>query len=60
MQYANINRHIGTIDTVILPSEEEYLHVSSSFARELIKAGSDLSAALPSEVIDIIQSLPRA
>ena len=59
MQYANINRHIGTIDTVILPSEEEYLHVSSSFARELIKYGSDLSAALPREVIDIIQTIPR-
>ena len=59
MQYANINRHIGTIDTVILPSEEEYLHVSSSFARELIKYGSDMSAALPHEVIEIIKSIPR-
>ena len=59
MQYANINRHIGTIDTVILPSEEEYLHISSSFARELVKYGADMSAALPDDVIEIIKSMPR-
>ena len=59
MQYANINRHIGTIDTVILPSEEEYLHISSSFARELVKYGADMSAALPDEVVEIIKSMPR-
>lgn len=58
MQYANINRHIGTIDTVILPSEEEYLHISSSFARELVKYGADMSAALPDEVVEIIKSMP--
>lgn len=55
MQYANINRHIGEIDTVILPSEEDFLHVSSSFARELVKYGADMSAALTEEVIEIIK-----
>ena len=53
MQYANINRHIGSIDTVILPSEEEFLHISSSFARELIKHDADVSAALADDVAQI-------
>ena len=60
MQYANINRHLGEIDTVILPSEEEFLHVSSSFARELVKHSADMSAALTPEVISIIKEIKKA
>ena len=57
MQYYNINRHIGEVDTVILPSEAEYLHISSSFARELIKHGGDVTVALSDEVARIVFEL---
>lgn len=44
---ADINLHLGGIDTVLLISEPEYASVSSSVVRELMKYGKDVSALLP-------------
>ncbi len=44
---ADINRAIGGIETVILPSEPQYAAISSSVVRELIRYGKDVSNLLP-------------
>ncbi len=52
-----INRAIcAEVDTVLIPARQEYLHISSSFARELIRYGHDIRAALPPPVCDYLIS----
>lgn len=48
-ELADVNRLMGGIETVLLVSEPEYAHVSSSLVRELLKYGKDVSALLPKE-----------
>jgi pantetheine-phosphate adenylyltransferase len=44
---ANINRKLANMETVILLSEPEYEHVSSSLVRELIHYNKDISHLIP-------------
>lgn len=44
---ADINRKLANIETVILISEPEYEHVSSSLVRELIYYKKDISHLIP-------------
>jgi pantetheine-phosphate adenylyltransferase len=44
---ADINRHLADMETVILISEPEYEHVSSSLVRELIHYKKDISHLIP-------------
>ncbi len=37
-------------DTIMLPARQEYLHLSSSYVRELIRYGGSLSGTVPPEV----------
>ena len=46
-ELADVNLRLGGIDTVLLVSEPEYAHVSSSLVRELLKYGKDVSDLLP-------------
>ena len=46
-ELADVNRLMGDIETVLLVSEPEYAHISSSLVRELLKYGKDVSALLP-------------
>ena len=46
-ELADVNRLMGGIETVLLVSEPEYAHISSSLVRELLKYGKDVSALLP-------------
>ena len=46
-ELADVNRRMGGIETVLLVSEPEYAHISSSLVRELLKYGKDVSALLP-------------
>lgn len=46
-ELADVNRLMGGIETVLLVSEAEYAHISSSLVRELLKYGKDVSALLP-------------
>lgn len=43
------------IESVILPSRPEFGHVSSTYARELIKFGAPLERALPEAVIPLVR-----
>jgi len=46
-----INREIGgNIDTLILPAKPEYAHMSSTFVREMIAYGKDISGMVPEKV----------
>ncbi len=50
-----INRSIDEeLDTIIFPTRAEYMHVSSTMVRELIKYGCDYSAAVPPGVAEKI------
>lgn len=44
---ADINRKLADIETVILISEPEYEHISSSLVRELIHYKKDISHLIP-------------
>ena len=44
---ADINRRLSGIETLLLFTEPEYAHVSSSLVRELMRFGKDVSSLLP-------------
>lgn len=44
---ADLNRHIASIETVLLPASQHYTHISSSAVRELLHYGGDVSSLLP-------------
>ena len=55
---AEYNReHYPKAETVLLPSDDQLLHVSSTVVRERLQANESLSDLLPSEVIDEIMSI---
>jgi len=45
------NRILSGIETVILFTEAEYAHISSTVARDLISYGKDISSFLPPNVV---------
>lgn len=50
-QMALMNRHVDDkIDTVFLTPHEDYIYLSSSVVRELIKFGGDVSTFVPANV----------
>lgn len=49
-----INQSIGDYDTVFIPSMPEYKHVSSTFVRDMIKYGRDVTPYVPEGVAEII------
>ncbi len=52
---ATINRGLrNKPETVFFPAKPEYSHVSSTYAREMIKYGEDLTDALPASVINYL------
>jgi pantetheine-phosphate adenylyltransferase len=48
---ADTNRILSGIETVILFTESDYSHISSTVARDLISYGKDISSFLPPNVI---------
>lgn len=55
IQLRAINLSLGGIDTVILPSEGSFSHISSTFARELIRYRKPLENALPRSAARVIE-----
>lgn len=52
---ALINRSLeAELDTVIIPTKAEYMHISSTMVRELIRYGCDYSVAVPNGVAPLI------
>ncbi len=55
---SEIMRHFAPgCETVILPSRPEYFHVSSTYARELLKYGNDLSNIADSETAEVMKKI---
>lgn len=42
-----INRYIGDIETILIPTQAKYAHVSSTLVRTLMKTGLDYSEFIP-------------
>lgn len=58
---ATINRGLRNHpETVFLPSKPEYSHISSTYARDMIKYGEDLTDALPLSVIEYLKEIGMA
>ena len=51
-----INKSIGGYDTVFMPSAPEYKHISSTFVRDMIKYGRDISNYVPDGVAEYIKN----
>ena len=48
---AQMNRHLSGLETVYLPGDPSWLHVSSSLVREVARLGGDVSALVPAPVL---------
>ncbi|MFR3346893.1 MAG: hypothetical protein ACLTSK_02625 [Christensenellales bacterium] len=44
---AYFNKRLCGIETLLLPADEKYIHLSSTFVRELIKCKKDVSLYVP-------------
>lgn len=51
-----INENIGGYDTLFIPSRPEYKHISSTFVRDMIKYGRDVTPYVPEGVAQYIES----
>lgn len=60
-QMALINRKLNPkLETVFLPTSEEYLYLSSSIVREVCSLGGDITEFVPKEILqDVKQKLAR-
>lgn len=57
-QMALINKGIkADLETVILPASAEYIHFSSSMAREMIRYGQPLEKYLPAEIVASVDEI---
>ena len=54
-QLCAINRELGNVDTVVLPASGALSHISSTYARELIRYGKPLEGVLPAPAAKIIE-----
>ena len=56
MSLSLINRSIvSELDTVIIPTKAEYMHVSSTMVREAVARGEDISSFVPAAVQEFIE-----
>ena len=60
-QMALINRKLNPkLETVFLPTSDEYLYLSSSIVREVCSLGGDITDFVPKEILqDVKQKLAR-
>lgn len=53
-QVAAMNRDIGQVDTVVLPAEGALAHISSTYARDLMKYGRPVEGVVPEPAAGVI------
>ena len=57
MSLATINRGLRNHpETIFIPSKGELTHISSTYAREMIKYGENLTDVLPSSIIEYLKN----
>lgn len=49
---ALMNRHLSGLETVFLPGEPRYEHISSSLVKEVARHGGDVSDLVPAAVLE--------
>ena len=49
---ALMNRHLTGLETVFLPGEPRYEHISSSLVKEVARHGGDVSDLVPAAVLE--------
>lgn len=60
MSLALINRSLNTeLDTVIIPTKAEFMHISSTMVREMIRYGCDYSKCVPNGVAELIAAFKK-
>lgn len=52
---ANVNKELGGVDTLFLPCSDTMAFISSSFVREMLSYGRDVSAYVPREILDDVK-----
>ena len=52
LQMAQMNRHIGGLDTVFVPTNPTWSYISSSLIKEVVRFGGDVSGLVPAGVAD--------
>lgn len=53
-QVAAMNRDIGNVETVILPAEGALAHISSTYARDLIRYGRSIQGVVPDAAAAVV------
>ncbi len=48
---ALVNRHLSGVDTVLLPADPRWAHVSSSLVKEVARLGGDVTGLVPDAVL---------
>ncbi|MGL5865121.1 MAG: pantetheine-phosphate adenylyltransferase [Dermatophilaceae bacterium] len=51
---ALMNRHLAGVETIFLPGDPRYEHVSSSLVKEVVRYGGDVTGLVPDEVRDAL------
>ena len=51
---AQTNKSVSGIETIFIPSEPAYSHISSRFIREISTMGGDISALVPNSVANLL------
>ena len=51
---AAMNRHLTGVETVFLPADARYVHLSSSLIKEVNGLGGDVSALVPTAVLSAL------
>jgi pantetheine-phosphate adenylyltransferase len=54
MPMAGMNRHLTGLETLFLPGDPAYQHVSSSLVREVARYGGDVTGLVPDAVRDAL------
>jgi pantetheine-phosphate adenylyltransferase len=52
---ALMNKHLTGIETVFLPGDPQFEHVSSSLVKEVVKYGGDITGLVPGPVLDALK-----
>ncbi len=50
LQMAHMNRHLSGVNTVFLPTNPEFSHISSSLVKEIAKLGGSIDGLVPVSV----------
>lgn len=59
LQMAHMNKDMGGIETVLLPASRQYLTLSSTILRQIMKLGGDYSAYVPEPVARAFEERAR-